>query len=231
MTGNNYVLELDEIHKIYGQGTPNEVHALQGINLKIKRGEMVAIMGPSGCGKTTMLHVIGGLAKATSGIVKINNVDIATYTDAQMAEFRNKHLGFIFQLFNLFPFLTALQNVKVPLLLQDLDKDEVTQRASIILRELGLGGRLNHRPGELSGGQEQRVAIARSLVTNPAILLGDEPTGDLDTITSGDIMDLFRRLNLENKQTMLLVTHSEFVGSKCDRIIRIKDGLIVDEGF
>ncbi|MFX1514257.1 MAG: ABC transporter ATP-binding protein [Promethearchaeota archaeon] len=231
MTGNDYVLELEDIHKIYGEGTPNEVHALRGVNLHIKRGEMIAIMGPSGCGKTTMLHVIGGLAKATSGTVKINGIDIATYTDAQMAEFRNKHLGFIFQLFNLFPFLTAIQNVKVPLLLQNLDKDEADQRASIILRELGLGGRLNHRPGELSGGQEQRVAIARSLVTNPAILLGDEPTGDLDTITSSDIMDLFRRLNVENKQTTLLVTHSQFVGNKCDRIIRLKDGLVVKNGI
>ena len=231
MSENEYILELKDVHKIYGQGTPNEVHALRGVNLRVRRGEMAAIMGPSGCGKTTMLHIIGGLSKATSGTVYINGIDLATFSDAQMAAFRNKQLGFIFQLFNLFPFLTALQNVLVPLLIQQVDTSEARTRATIILRELGLGGRLTHCPGELSGGQEQRIAIARALVTQPAMLLGDEPTGDLDTLTSSDIMDLFRRINKENQQTMLLVTHSQFVGSQCDRIIRIKDGLVVDEGL
>ncbi|MFX1512433.1 MAG: ABC transporter ATP-binding protein [Promethearchaeota archaeon] len=230
MDNNEYILELRDVHKIYAQGTPNEVHALRGVNLRIRRGEMAAIMGPSGCGKTTMLHVIGGLSKPTSGTVLIDGLDLATFSDTKLAAFRNKQLGFIFQLFNLFPFLTAHQNVLVPLLIQQVDESIARTRANIILRELGLGGRLSHRPGELSGGQEQRVAIARALVTKPTLLLGDEPTGDLDTLTTSDILDLFRRLNRENEQTMLLVTHSQFVGKKCDRIIRMVDGMVVDEG-
>ncbi|MHA1978458.1 MAG: ABC transporter ATP-binding protein [Candidatus Hodarchaeales archaeon] len=229
MEKNEYILELKDVHKIYGQGTPNEVHALRGVNLNIRKGEMVAMMGPSGCGKTTMLHIIGGLSKPTSGTVLVNGINLEAFSGTKLADFRNRELGFIFQLFNLFPFLTALQNVLVPLLIQRLDEGEARTRANIILRELGLGGRMDHRPGELSGGQEQRVAIARALVTQPSILLGDEPTGDLDTLTSSDIMDLFRRLNLENKQTMLLVTHNKFVGNECDRIIRMNDGIVVDD--
>ena len=228
MEKNEYILELKDVHKIYGKGTPNEVHALRGVNLNIRKGEMVAMMGPSGCGKTTMLHIIGGLSKPTSGTVLVNGINLAAFSGTKLADFRNRELGFIFQLFNLFPFLTALQNVLVPLLIQRLDEGEARTRANIILRELGLGGRMGHRPGELSGGQEQRVAIARALVTQPSILLGDEPTGDLDTLTSSDIMDLFRRLNQENKQTMLLVTHNKFVGNECDRIIRMNDGIVVD---
>ena len=228
MEKNEYILELKDVHKIYGKGTPNEVHALRGVNLNIRKGEMVAMMGPSGCGKTTMLHIIGGLSKPTSGTVLVNGINLAAFSGTKLADFRNRELGFIFQLFNLFPFLTALQNVLVPLLIQRLDEGEARTRANIILRELGLGGRMDHRPGELSGGQEQRVAIARALVTQPSILLGDEPTGDLDTLTSSDIMDLFRRLNQENKQTMLLVTHNKFVGNECDRIIRMNDGIVVD---
>lgn len=229
MEKNEYILELKDVHKIYGQGTPNEVHALRGVNVNIRKGEMVAMMGPSGCGKTTMLHIIGGLSKPTSGTILVDGVNLSAFSGPKLADFRNRQLGFIFQLFNLFPFLTALQNVLVPLLIQRLDEGEARTRANIILRELGLGGRLDHRPGELSGGQEQRVAIARALVTKPSILLGDEPTGDLDTLTSSDIMDLFRRLNQENKQTMLLVTHNKFVGNKCDRIIRMTDGVVVDD--
>jgi ABC-type lipoprotein export system ATPase subunit len=229
MEKNEYILELKDVHKVYGRGTPNEVHALRGVNLNIRKGEMVAMMGPSGCGKSTMLHIIGGLSNPTSGTILVNGINLADFSGTKLADFRNKQLGFIFQLFNLFPFLTALQNVLVPLLIQRLDEGEAHTRANIILRELGLGGRMDHRPGELSGGQEQRVAIARALVTNPSILLGDEPTGDLDTLTSSDIMDLFRRLNQENKQTMLLVTHNKFVGNKCDRIIRMNDGLVVDD--
>ncbi len=229
MEKNEYILELKDVHKIYGRGTPNEVHALRGINLNIRKGEMVAMMGPSGCGKTTMLHIIGGLSKPTSGTILVNGINLDDFSGTKLADFRNRELGFIFQLFNLFPFLTALQNVLVPLLIQQLDEGEARTRANIILRELGLGGRMDHRPGELSGGQEQRVAIARALVTQPSILLGDEPTGDLDTLTSSDIMDLFRRLNQENKQTMLLVTHNKFVGNECDRIIRMNDGIVVDD--
>ena len=148
-----------------------------------------------------------------------------------MSEFRSKNLGFIFQLFNLFDFLTASQNVMVPLLIQKIPKDKAKRQADMLLRELGLGSHLDHFPAQLSGGQQQRVAIARSLVTNPALLLGDEPTGDLDSATSADIITLFRRINKENNQTLVLVTHSQWIADQCDRIIRISDGKVISESI
>ncbi len=231
MSKSEYILECNNVHKVYGEGTQNEVHALQGINLKIKRGEMVAIQGPSGCGKSTLLNVIGGLTPISEGEIFINGIDIRDFTDAEMATFRNVNLSYIFQLFNLFPFLTSLQNVILPLLIQQLPRSIAESRSISLLREMGLGGQIIRRPGELSGGQQQRVAIARALVSNPQILLGDEPTGDLDTTTSGDILRLFRRINTEREQTMVLVTHSDWIASKCDRIIRIQDGVIVEDGL
>ncbi len=231
MTENKYILECNNVHKIYGKGTQNEVHALQGIDLKIKRGEMVAIQGPSGCGKSTLLNVIGGLTPISEGEIFINGIDIRDFTDAEMATFRNVNLSYIFQLFNLFPFLTSIQNVILPLLIQQLPKSIAESRSISLLREMGLGGQIARKPGELSGGQQQRVAIARALVSNPQILLGDEPTGDLDTTTSGDILRLFRRVNTEREQTMVLVTHSDWIASMCDRIIRIQDGVIVEDGL
>ncbi|MHA1912227.1 MAG: ABC transporter ATP-binding protein [Candidatus Kariarchaeaceae archaeon] len=231
MSKSEYILECNDVHKVYGEGTQNEVHALQGINLKIKRGEMVAIQGPSGCGKSTLLNVIGGLTPISQGEIFINGIDIRDFSDAEMATFRNVNLSYIFQLFNLFPFLTSLQNVILPLLIQQLPRSIAESKSISLLREMGLGGQIIRRPGELSGGQQQRVAIARALVSNPQILLGDEPTGDLDTTTSGDILRLFRRINTEKEQTMVLVTHSNWIASKCDRIIRIQDGVIVEDGL
>ena len=223
---NGKILEIKDIVKIYAKGTPNEVHALRGINLEVHKGEMLAIMGPSGCGKTTLLNMIGMLDKFTSGNIMLEGVNIQKLSDKQMADTRRDRIGFIFQLFNLFEFLTAIQNVMVPLLLQRIPTSEARRRATMILREVGLGGRINHRPGELSGGQQQRVAIARSLVTNPAMILGDEPTGDLDTATSEDIMHLFRRINKEKNQTLLLVTHSKWIADHCDNIIHLDDGIV-----
>jgi ABC-type lipoprotein export system ATPase subunit len=223
---NGKILEINDLVKTYAPGTPNEVHALRGINLEIHKGEMLAIMGPSGCGKTTLLNMIGMLDRYTAGNILLEGVDIAKLTDKQMADTRRDRIGFIFQLFNLFDFLTAIQNVMVPLLLQRLPANEARRRATMILREVGLGGRLNHRPGELSGGQQQRVAIARSLVTEPALILGDEPTGDLDTATSEDIMHLFRRINQEKNQTLLLVTHSKWIADQCDAIVHLADGVV-----
>ncbi|UCG00763.1 MAG: ABC transporter ATP-binding protein [Candidatus Heimdallarchaeota archaeon] len=223
------ILVLKDVHKIYGEGTPNEVHALRGVNLQISKGEMVAVMGPSGCGKTTMLNICGGLDSPTSGTIQINGVDISTYSDGQMTTFRRDNIGYVFQLFNLFDYMSALENVMVPLLAQGFSYPEATRRATMILREVGLGDRIYHSPPELSGGQQQRVAISRALVTQPAIILGDEPTGDLDSVTSEDLMDMFKRINTDNRQTLIIVTHSEWIGEQCERIIRLRDGEVVED--
>ena len=220
------ILKIQDLHKKYAEGTPAEVHALRGISLEIKKGEMVAIMGPSGCGKSTLLNMIGGLDVYTSGHLFINDTEINSYNDNEMSEFRSWNLGFIFQLFNLFDFLTASQNVMVPLLIQKIPKDKAKRQADMLLRELGLGSHLDHLPAQLSGGQQQRVAIARSLVTNPTLLLGDEPTGDLDSATSSDIITVFRRINKEYNQTLVLVTGSQWIADQCDRIIRISYGKV-----
>ena len=221
------ILQTKDLVKIFLKDTPLEVHALRGVNLEIKRGEMVAIMGPSGCGKTTLLNMIGGLDIPTSGQVLINDIDVTGYTDKVMTEFRKNNLSFIFQFFNLFEVLTAVENVALPLLLKGETTKDAQEKAKVILREVGLGSRLYNRPNEMSGGQRQRVAIARSLITNPKIILADEPTGDLSSVISKDIMKLFRRLNEDLDQTFILVTHSELIGSLCDRIIKMHDGLIV----
>jgi len=202
------VVETQDLHKTYAQGTPQEVHALRGINLKIHRGEMVAIMGPSGCGKTTLLNMVGGLDEPTKGTVIIDGNDVAHLSDNERTDFRRD---------------------KIPLLLKGTPPNQAEEQAKRMLREVGLGGRLYNRPSELSGGQQQRVAIARSLIINPAIILGDEPTGDLDSLTTQDIMQLFRLLKEEENQTLILVTHNELVGQACDRIIRLKDGLVESE--
>ncbi len=225
----NTILKTENLIKIFAQDTPLEVHALQGVNLKIAQGEMVAIMGPSGCGKTTLLNMIGGLDKPTSGKVFIDGQEITNFRDNEITEFRKRNLSFIFQFFNLFDVLTAVENVSLPLLLMGEQTKIAQEKAKVLLREVGLGSRLYNRPNEMSGGQRQRVAIARSLITNPKIILADEPTGDLSSIIARDIMKLFRRLNEDLGQTFVLVTHSELIGSLCDRIIKMKDGLIISD--
>lgn len=225
------ILEVTDLEKYYAKNTSTEVHALRGVDLTIKKGEMIAIMGPSGCGKSTLLNLIGGLDKFDSGELLINGKKINHLSDGEMSEFRAKNLGFIFQLFNLFDFLTATQNTMLPLLINRIPTNKARQQAELFLRELGLGGHLHHTPGQLSGGQQQRVAIARSLVTKPSLLLGDEPTGDLDSATAADIISLFRRINKETEQTLILVTHSQWLAEKCDRIVRMQDGKIIDDGL
>jgi len=224
------IVKTENLHKIYAQGTPMEVHALRGIDLEIKKGEMVGIMGPSGCGKTTLLNLLGGIDQPSAGKIFIENKDISMLTDIEMTNFRLRNIGYIFQLFNLFEFLSALENTVLPLLLTDTTRLEAEEEAKMMLRQMGLGDKIYHLPNELSGGEQQRVAVSRALLMSPAIILGDEPTGDLDQDTSTEIMNLFVSINENYKQTFLVVTHSEYIASFCHRIIRIVDGEIVDYG-
>ncbi len=220
------ILVISDLHKRYDEGKSNEVHALRGVDLTVQKGDMMAIMGPSGCGKTTLLNMIGHLDKRSSGKIGINGVDTATLSDSQMTAFRRDNIGFIFQLFNLFPFLSAVENVETPLLLRGVKAGVAREQAKMLLRELGMGDRLYHLPSELSGGQQQRVAVARALINQPAIILGDEPTGDLDSTTSADVMTLFRRINRINKQTLVLVTHNRWIAERCDYIVHMTDGRV-----
>jgi len=227
------ILSISDLHKKYNEGKPNEVHALKGIDLTVNKGDMMAIMGASGCGKTTLLNMIGHLDKSSSGTIIIDGVDTSSLSDGQMTAFRRDNIGFIFQLFNLFPFLTAVENVETPLLLSGVRSGLAREQAKMLLRELGMGDRLYHLPTELSGGQQQRVAVARALINQPAIILGDEPTGDLDSSTSAEVMDLFRRINRINQQTLVLVTHNRWIAEKCDYIVHMTDGVVshIEEGL
>jgi putative ABC transport system ATP-binding protein len=220
------ILQIADLHKRYNEGKSNEVYALRGIDLAIKKGDMAAIMGVSGCGKTTLLNMIGHLDRRSSGRIVIDGVETSTLSDSKMTAFRRDNIGFIFQLFNLFPFLTAVENVETPLLLKGIRSGLAREQAKMLLRELGMGDRLYHLPSELSGGQQQRIAVARALINQPALILGDEPTGDLDSATSADVMALFRRINTINKQTLILVTHNRWIAEKCDYIIHMTDGKV-----
>jgi ABC-type lipoprotein export system ATPase subunit len=222
----NAILQITSLQKRYNEGKSNEVHALRGVDLTVKKGDMMAIMGPSGCGKTTLLNMIGNLDRRSQGQIIIDRVDTSKLSDSEKTVFRRDKIGFIFQLFNLFPFLSAVENVETPLLLRGLNSRLAREQAKMMLRELGMGDRLYHLPKELSGGQQQRVAIARALINQPAIILGDEPTGDLDSSTSADVMDLFRRINRINRQTLILVTHNRWIAEKCDYIVHMNDGQI-----
>ena len=220
------ILAISGLHKRYSEGKSNEVHAIRGVDLTVQKGDMMAIMGPSGCGKTTLLNMIGHLDRRSEGQIIIDAIDTSKLSDGQMTHFRRDNIGFIFQLFNLFPFLSAVENVETPLLLKGMKAGVAREQAKMLLRELGMGDRLYHLPSELSGGQQQRVAVARALITEPAIILGDEPTGDLDSTTSADVMNLFRRINRINRQTLVLVTHNRWIAEQCDYIVHMTDGKI-----
>ena len=217
------------IHKIYDTGSV-KVNALRGVNLTVERGEMVAIMGPSGCGKTTMLNCLSGLDERESGQVVIDGVVLHDLPDDNRSDYRARNMGFVFQLYNLLPVLSAVENVELPLLVSGVRPAEARTRSMDLLELVGLSDRAQHLPGELSGGQRQRVTIARALVNNPSIVWADEPTGDLDSETASDIMDLMCKLNVENGQSFVLVTHSDDVGKRAHRIVRMRDGTIVDDG-
>ena len=206
------------------------LHVLKGINLDIQRGEYVALMGPSGSGKSTLMNILGCLDTPTSGEYELNGSNVSTMTDDQLAEIRNKEIGFIFQTFNLLPRTTALENVALPMIYAGIKKEERLQRATEVLKNVGLEDRMDHKPNELSGGQRQRVAVARALVNNPSIILADEPTGNLDTKTSIEIMNLIDQIH-QGGNNVILVTHEEDIAMRAKRIIRLRDGLIESDNF
>jgi putative ABC transport system ATP-binding protein len=208
-----------------------EVHALQGVDIAVASGEMVAIMGPSGCGKTTLLNCLSGLDDFESGEILIENQDLRLLSDRRRTTFRAQRMGFVFQTFNLLPVITAVENVELPLLVGGVNPRDARRRAMEALVTVGIDHRAQHRPAELSGGQRQRVTIARALVNRPAIVWADEPTGNLDSKSASDILSLMRGLNQELGQTFVIVTHDASIGALCDRIVRMQDGLIIDGGF
>ena len=220
------IVSAREIHKRFQLGNV-EVHTLRGIDLDVMPGEMVAVMGPSGCGKTTMLNCLSGLDEFDSGEVRVEGTSLADMTDRQRTTYRAHRMGFVFQTFNLLPVINAVENVELPLLVGGMRTSEARRRATAALEQVGLSDRLFHRPGELSGGQRQRVTVARALANDPALVWADEPTGNLDSTSAGDVLKLMRRLNQENGQTFVIVTHDAAVGALCDRIVRMQDGMIL----
>jgi len=225
------MIEIKELTKIYRMGDV-EVPALRGVSCQIDRGEAVAIMGQSGSGKSTLMNILGCLDLPTSGQYFLDGHNIGEMNDDQLAEIRNRKIGFVFQMFNLLPRVTILRNVEIPLLYVGNGnghlRQEARQRAEVMLQAVGLGDRMKHRPSELSGGQQQRVAIARALINEPALLLADEPTGNLDSHTGAEIMNLLLQLNKERNLTLVIVTHDPTIAAQTQRVIHISDGLIAN---
>ena len=223
-----FVIDAENLTKTYQMGEV-EVHALQEASLQVRPGEMVAIMGPSGSGKSTLMNILGCLDQPTSGHYRLVGVEVGELDDNRLAHIRGRQIGFVFQSFNLLPRTSALHNVELPLIYAGVGRRERHQRAAAALELVGLGDRLHHRPNELSGGQQQRVAIARALVNNPAIIMADEPTGNLDSKSSLEIIDIFQRLNEEQGITVIFVTHEPEIAAHTRRIVRLSDGRIVDD--
>jgi putative ABC transport system ATP-binding protein len=223
-----WVVEAKDITKVYQMGEV-QVHALRGLSLNIAPGEILSIMGPSGSGKSTLMNILGCLDRPTSGEYKLNGESVAQLSDDQLAEIRNRGVGFVFQSFNLLPRATALANVELPMRYSDLNGRDRKQVSREALEAVGLGDRMTHRPNELSGGQMQRVAIARALVNNPSIIMADEPTGNLDTKSGDEIMALLKELNKERGTTLIIVTHDPEIAALTNRVISLRDGRIEEK--
>lgn len=222
------MIEVSNLSKSYWTGNI-EIIALRDVSFRIERGEYISIMGPSGSGKSTLMNILGCIDTPTSGSYKLDGQEVSSLDDDELASIRNQKVGFVFQTFNLLPRLTALANVELPLIYSGLTRTERKEKAMAVLERVGLAERANHRPNELSGGQSQRVAIARALINNPSIILADEPTGNLDRATGGDIINLFQRLNSEFEVTLVIVTHDQEVGRSAKRLIQLVDGRIVKD--
>jgi putative ABC transport system ATP-binding protein len=225
---NDWIIQATGVHKVYHTGLVS-VPALRGIDLGVRRSEMLAVMGPSGCGKTTLLNCLSGLDTPDDGQIVIEGVSLSGMSDHERTDYRARRMGFVFQFYNLLPVLSAVENVELPLLVSGVKLREARKRALEALEQVGLGERANHRPAELSGGERQRTTIARALVNRPALVWADEPTGDLDSETAGEIMDVLVRLNKEQGLTFILVTHDRGVGGRCQRIVWMRDGLVESE--
>ncbi len=221
------VIQIRDLTKVYKLGGGNDVHALRGVSLDIFPGEMVAIMGPSGSGKSTLMNMIGCLDSPSGGQYFLDGLLVSDLVDDELAEVRNRKIGFIFQKYNLLARANAVENVELPLRYSD-DPSNMTERAKAMLELVGLGDRMDHKPNELSGGQQQRVAVARALVNDPAIVLADEPTGNLDSVSGQEVLELLLKLNREKGTTIVVVTHDQGVASKAQRTIRLFDGKIVE---
>ena len=226
---NKNIIEMNNIVKSFYIGTPNQLNVLKGIDINIREGEFVSIIGQSGSGKSTLMNIIGALDRATSGTYILDGTNIKDISDNGLSEIRNKKIGFVFQTFNLIPRSSAIKNVELPLLYAGVGGKERAERAEYYLELVGMKDRMQHQPSELSGGQKQRVAIARALITNPSIILADEPTGALDSATGRIVMDLFHKINKEEGKTIILITHNNELADETEKIITLKDGSILSE--
>jgi putative ABC transport system ATP-binding protein len=229
MADSGTLVRIADVHKFYSRGN-ERVDVLKGVNFTIPKGDFLALMGPSGSGKTTLLNLMGGLDQPTSGAVEIGGVRINELSGSSLSKWRSRHIGFVFQLYNLLPVLNAERNVELPLLLTNLSRAERRKRAQLALKVVGLADRMSHYPRQLSGGQEQRVGIARAIVTDPDLLLCDEPTGDLDRKSGDEILDLLRTLNREHGKTIVMVTHDPRAADCARRTLHLEKGVFVEEG-
>ena len=227
---NEVIIETNDLCKYYNQGKHNEVKAIEKVNIKIRKGDFIAIVGPSGSGKSTLLHMIGLLDRPSCGKIFFNNQDVSELSDNEMAKIRRENIGFVFQQFNLIPLLTALENVELPMTLNGGTQGENSRkRAESLLKKVGLENRMNNKPPEMSGGEQQRVALARAMANNPEIILADEPTGNLDTNTGGEVMEVLKNVGKKDF-TLVIITHDPNIAKFAEKQIRLKDGKIIDGG-